>query len=102
MTTLLDRSRDLIAIVLIGLAAALALALLGLILWRAVDEVRFLWRQRIIARYRPLIDALVTPTPGPETMRSSARVSATTSRRYCRPHFDGAPADNRRDRPPAS
>ena len=66
---LLDRSRDLIAIVLIGLAAALALALLGLIFWRTVDEVRFLWRQRIIARYRSLIDALVTPTPGPETMR---------------------------------
>ena len=101
MTTLLDRSRDLIAIVLIGLAAALALALLGLIVWRTVDEVRFLWRQRIIARYRPLIDALVTPDAGAGHDASSARVSATTSRRYCRPHFDGASADNRRDRAPA-
>jgi hypothetical protein len=66
--SLLDRSRDLMVVGLACLTAALALAMLGLILWRVVDELRFLSRQRIIARYRPLIDALLMPTPSSETL----------------------------------
>ena len=45
------------------------LALLGLVVWRVIDEVRFLRRQRVIARYRPLVDELLTPTPMPETVQ---------------------------------
>jgi HEAT repeat protein len=61
MTSWLDKSREIAVVALAVLGAALALALIGLIIWRAVDEIRYLRRQRIIARYRPLIDALLTP-----------------------------------------
>lgn len=69
MTSLLDRSRELVAVVLTGLAIALLVALIGLIIWRTIDELRFLRRQRIIARYRPLVDALLDPTPAPDTVQ---------------------------------
>ena len=69
MTSILDRFHDLIAVLLAGLAATLLVALLGLIVWRAIDELRFLRRQRVIARYRPLVDALLTPAPDPDAVQ---------------------------------
>jgi len=68
VTPWLYNSRDLIAVMLAVLAALLAIALLCLIVWRVVDEVRFLRRQRLIARYRPLVDALLTPSPEPDVI----------------------------------
>jgi hypothetical protein len=75
--SLLYRSRDLLVLVLWGITAAVALAMLGLVLWRVVDEVRFRLRQRIMAHYRPLIDTLVTPMPAPATL---ARLVASPRR----------------------
>ena len=69
MTPWLDRSRGLVMVALGCLAAALLIALVGLVLWRAIDEMRFLLRQRRVARYRPLVDALLTSTPAPETLQ---------------------------------
>jgi len=58
----LDRSNAFVATVLGGLTAILALSLAGLVVWRAVDEVFYLRRQRLIARYRPLVVALLDRT----------------------------------------
>jgi HEAT repeat protein len=54
-------SRDLVITLLTILGASLAAVLLGLVAWRAIDETRFLWRQRVMARYQPVVDALLTP-----------------------------------------
>jgi HEAT repeat protein len=67
--SMLDRSRELVAVMLAGLAATLLIALLGLIVRRAVDELRFLRRQRVIARYRPLVDQILTPAPEPDAVQ---------------------------------
>jgi HEAT repeat protein len=72
--SMLDRSRELVAVVLAGLAATLLIALVGLIVWRAVDELRFLRRQRIIARYRPLVDHILTPVPEPDAVQSLVEI----------------------------
>ncbi|MQA28857.1 MAG: hypothetical protein GEU82_03315 [Luteitalea sp.] len=69
VTSLLERSRDIVAVVLAVLAGTLLVTLFGLVLWRAIDELRFLRRQRLLARYRPLVDALLPPTPEPDAMR---------------------------------
>jgi HEAT repeat protein len=73
MISWLDRSRELVAVVLACLAATLLVALLGLIIWRTVDELRFLRRQRLIARYRPLVDALLAPRAEPDTVQRLVR-----------------------------
>jgi HEAT repeat protein len=39
------------------------LLLLGLLIARAIDEIRFRRRQRLIAKCRPLVDALLLPRP---------------------------------------
>jgi hypothetical protein len=69
VTFVLDQSRELVATALTVMASALLVALLGLIVWRVVDELRFLRRQRIIARYRPLIHAVLTPAPSPGALQ---------------------------------
>jgi HEAT repeat protein len=68
---LLDRSRD-IEIALAALAATLVVALVGLALWRGFDELRFLRRQRLIARYRPIVDVLLSPAPDPDIVQRLA------------------------------
>jgi HEAT repeat protein len=65
VTAVLDQAVGFVAIALIALAAALTTALLALVAWRAIDELRFLRRQKIIVRYQPLVDALLTATPDP-------------------------------------
>jgi HEAT repeat protein len=45
---------------LMAFAAALSLALVSLVVYRGIDELRFLRRQRLLARYRPLVDAVLT------------------------------------------
>ena len=60
MTGFLNQSLELVTLALAGLLSSLTVALFGLIVWRGLDEVRFLWRQRIIARYRPSVDALLS------------------------------------------
>jgi HEAT repeat protein len=45
------------------LATLLVAALAGLVLWRGFDEVRYLRRQQLIRRYRPLLDSLLSPVP---------------------------------------
>ena len=77
MTFLLDQSRELVTTALTVMAAALLAALIGLIVWRVVDELRFLRRQRIIARYRPLVHALLSPEPSPDALQ---RIVATPVR----------------------
>ena len=52
-------------VALAALLAALAVALFGLIAWRIVDELRFVRRQKMIARYRPLVAELLSTTPDP-------------------------------------
>jgi hypothetical protein len=69
VTFLLDQSRELVTAALTVMAAALIAALIGLIVWRVVDEVRFLRRQRIISRYRPLVHALLAPEPSSEALQ---------------------------------
>jgi HEAT repeat protein len=56
-----DRAHMWLPIALIVLALLLLVSLAGLAGWRAIDEVRFLRRQRLIARYRPVADSLLTP-----------------------------------------
>ncbi|MEO8259876.1 MAG: HEAT repeat domain-containing protein [Acidobacteriota bacterium] len=73
MTGWLDRPGEFVAIALAGLAVTLLVALLGLVLWRVVDELRFLRRQRLIARYRPQIDALLTSTSAPDAVERLVR-----------------------------
>ena len=73
MSAWLERPAELIAVALAGLTAQLVAALLGLVLWRAIDELRFLRRQRLIARYRPFVDVLLRPTPAPDAVRRLAR-----------------------------
>jgi HEAT repeat protein len=68
MSPLLDISQALVATVLAVLAAQLLIALIGLMIWRAVDELRYLRRQRLIARYRPFVDALLAPVPDPDAL----------------------------------
>jgi HEAT repeat protein len=65
----LDRPGELVAVALLGLATVLVVALLGLIVWRGIDELRFRQRQRKVARYRPLVDELLTPKPVQETIQ---------------------------------
>jgi hypothetical protein len=77
MTTWLDRSHELVAPVLVGLAIALFLALIGLVIWRVVDEIRFRHRQRVIARYRPLVSALLGAAPDAGAV---ARLASTPTR----------------------
>jgi hypothetical protein len=77
VTFFLDQSRVLVVRALTLMAAVLLVALVGLIVWRVVDEVRFLRRQRIIARYRPLLHALLTPEPSGDAV---ARLVATPTR----------------------
>jgi len=73
----LDRSNAFVATVLGGLTAALAVSLAGLVVWRAVDEVRYLRRQRLIERYRPLVSALLDKTADSDPV---ARLVATPRR----------------------
>jgi hypothetical protein len=56
-----DRAHVWLPIALMVLALLLLVSLAGLAGWRAIDELRFLRRQRLIARYRPVADALLTP-----------------------------------------
>jgi HEAT repeat protein len=63
-----DQSQAVVGIVLAFLAAQLLVALVGLVVWRAVDELRFLRRQRLIARFRPLVEALLPAVPGPDAV----------------------------------
>jgi HEAT repeat protein len=74
MTPLLDLSQTVVAAVLAVLAAQLLLALVGLMIWRGVDELRYLRRQRLIARYRPLVDALLAPVPDLDAMARLVQV----------------------------
>ena len=60
MTNWLGISREALEMALAALALILVLDLLGLVLWRVVDEIRFIRRQRLIARYRPVVDLLLT------------------------------------------
>jgi len=53
-------SKGVLVALLTVFAGALILALVGLVIYRAVDEIRFLRRQRLLDRYRPLVDALLT------------------------------------------
>src|SRR5688572_23758776 len=66
---MLDRSRDLVTAALAGLAGMLVIALVGLIIWRTIDELRYLRRQRVIGRYRSLVDPLLTPIPEPDALQ---------------------------------
>lgn len=68
VTPLLDHSVAYVVIALAVLLTALALALVGLIAWRTVDEVRFLRRQKVTARYRPMVEALCSSTPDPSAV----------------------------------
>ncbi len=77
MNAWFDRSQALVGTVLAFLAAQLLIALVGLVVWRAVDELRFLRRQRMIERFRPLVDALLPSVPGPDAV---AQLVATPAR----------------------
>lgn len=77
MIPLLDRSQALVAILLAFLAVQLVIGLVGLVIWRGVDEVRYLRRQRLIARYRPFVDALLAPVPEADAI---ARLVAAPAR----------------------
>jgi len=73
----LDRSNAFVAAILGGLTAVLALSLVGLVIWRAIDEVLYLRRQRLLDRYRPLVAALLDKTPDADPV---ARLVATPRR----------------------
>ena len=66
---LLDLPPAFLAILLAVLAGLLLAALVGLVIWRGVDELRFRRRQRLLARYRPLVDALLASVPSPDAMQ---------------------------------
>jgi HEAT repeat protein len=76
---LFDLSQAFVAVLLAVLAALLLLGLVGLVIWRGVDELRFLRRQRLIRRYRPLVDALLASVPEPDTI---PRLVATPGRHH--------------------
>jgi len=62
-------SRDVVVTLLTVLGASLGAILLGLVAWRVIDETRYLWRQRLIAKYRPFVDALLTSAPEPGVLQ---------------------------------
>ena len=62
-------SRDLVLALLTVLGACLGVILMGLVVWRGTDETRFVWRQRLRGRYRPMVDALLTPGPAADLIQ---------------------------------
>jgi HEAT repeat protein len=69
-----DRAHVWLPIALIVLSVLLLVSLAGLAGWRAVDELRFLRRQRLLARYRPAADALMAPDPGDSALLRLATI----------------------------
>jgi HEAT repeat protein len=57
-------SKSVLITLLSVFAGALIVALFGLIVYRAIDEIRFLRRQRLLARYRSVVDTLLTSSDG--------------------------------------
>jgi hypothetical protein len=77
MTHWVALTHDAVRGFLIGFAVLLALALAGLVVYRTIDELRFMRRQRLLARYRPLVDAVLTAADVAEPI---ARLAATPRR----------------------
>lgn len=74
----LDRLRDFLLPFLLVLASALLLMLAWLVGWRVALHIHAAWRNQVIARYRPLVDELVGPSPAPDALERLAR----SPRRY--------------------
>lgn len=53
-------SREFVVVLLTVLGAGLGIMLCGLVIWHAFDELRFLRRRRLLALYRPRVDATLT------------------------------------------
>ena len=70
-------SKSVLIALLSAFAGLLLVALIGLIVHRAVDEIRFLRRQRLLARYRPIVDALLTSS---DCLAPIAELVATPAR----------------------
>ena len=75
MTTLAERFRDLLTPLLFTLGGVLALMLAGLFLQRGIRTLRQARHDRLAARYRPLVVAVLagTTAPDPQLIRQISR-----------------------------
>ncbi len=74
MTTWVTLTHEIVRECLFVFAVLLVLALSGLVIYRCIDELRFLRRQRLLVRYRPLVDAVLT---APALAEAVGRLVAT-------------------------
>jgi hypothetical protein len=77
VTEWLVLSRGIVLTFLVGFAGLLVIALVGLVIYRAIDELRYRRRQQLLKRYRPLVDAVLTTADEAEAI---ARLIATSAR----------------------
>jgi hypothetical protein len=73
VTLWIDRLREVLLPFLWVLASALAILFTWLVLWRLAAQIRTAWRREVTARYKPLVDELLSPASTADTVRELAQ-----------------------------